>query len=141
MEITTEYSLGDTVWAGQFTSELVTEACSLCKGKGALLIEGYTVKCPVSACCYGKIRTGVHNWRLEVESLTIGWVGAETTKDKRKIQYMCEETGVGSGMVWAEALLFPTKEAVLQRGEEIRQQGMDESSQYMRIRREVEDNG
>jgi len=97
----------------------------------------YTVTCPVPRSSYRQIATASRDWRLESQRLTIGQVRAQIDKKGSEIAYMCKETGVGSGRIWAECKLFPSEEALLQRAEEIREKGFPDIGTVVDVEEKV----
>ena len=128
MEINTKYGINDVVYLIRKEREQVWEICSTCKGTGRVVIGDTKPRmCPD---CYG--RCGNYEYKdvkwLVKATLTIGQVTAEVRNihtdgmfdnmgeykegsTTYKNQYMAYETGIGSGSVYNENELFPTKEA------------------------------
>ena len=131
MKIETKYSNGDRVWLINQRQKKEFISCSFCSGTGIIKGSDKTERtCPD---CYG--RKGNTKW-LEMEwqvegSLTIGRVGVEVIGETKghepdsifcnygpqkyeyKEEYMCLETGIGTGRVYEVACLFPTREEAL----------------------------
>lgn len=124
MDITTKYSVGDTVFVGrsQWGSKPVT--CPDCKGTGKWKIVAndgpngsWNVTCQTcrnwgagSGYGTGKVKEST---RVAVtEQRTIGSVQINTHEDCHDsgVRYMCMETGVGSGQIYPEKALFATRE-------------------------------
>lgn len=116
MIITSKYNIGDTVLTGHVESTSYWETCPECDGKGHHKVEGkdLTLKCGTCNKGYQYENPGkVKNWKWTpvVETLTIGQVRGKVTKgEPDEIDYMCEETGVGSGAVWAENRLWKVED-------------------------------
>lgn len=138
MEITTKFSNGDRVWRAYTNWQPVGERdCEECKGTGRLKIEGksLTIPCP-ERCRSGKFP--IYNFAPLAKQLTIGQVriaitdspgtsnhwGSVTSYDgegntnyspiqKREEQYMCVETGIGSGSLYPAEDLFATEAEAL----------------------------
>jgi len=115
MTIETKYNLGDKVFtiSNPQVSEYID--CNLCKGSCYVPIGNTerTVPCPD---CHGQGRTlkrYKETWKADASIKTVGNVRASLYKYKKsedRIEYMLEETGVGSGSVWPEDRLFSTLE-------------------------------
>lgn len=140
MDIKTKFSNGDRVWRAYTNWQPVGErVCEECNGTGRLKIEGkaLTIACP-ERCRGGKFP--VYNFAPLAEQLTIGQVrvsiadspgtgnqwGSITSYDgngqtnysaiqKREEQYMCRETGIGSGSIYDVEDLFATEAEALER--------------------------
>lgn len=130
MNITTKYSCGDTV-RKIFRAPMKTWIpCGFCSETGEIIgANGDGRRCPE---CYGNLgeyEYGLAEWQLDDKLYTIGQVRAEYTvkshgagipssnfgaqKEALKIQYMCYQTGIGSGNVHDEEDFFlSTDEAV-----------------------------
>lgn len=115
----TKYSIGDTVYFATTVSARKMRDCPDCKGERkwkAVSPAGheYTFPCPRCAAAY----TSEHRLSLQysafepyVQKLTVGQVRAVSpVEDGRRAEYMCVETGVGSGSLYDEARLFATEE-------------------------------
>jgi anaerobic selenocysteine-containing dehydrogenase len=129
MLLNTKFSLGERVYIIGTTSETTKINCPFCAGKGKIEVtstDGAVTKiisCPI---CYGQGITthyappqyNIIRSAGLVPPFTIGRVTAEWTATAqdlaspplKKTQYMCYETGVGSGTCWAEEDLFRTEE-------------------------------
>lgn len=124
MKITTQFDLGQKVWAIYSGRKEYTELCAFCDGHGRITgADGTRGSCPK---CFGRGgKTGWHEqaWHVDRE-LTVGQVRVAVTdspgRDDEEVfdnfkaqtgrdeEYMCVETGVGSGTVWKAAMLFAT---------------------------------
>lgn len=130
MNIETKFSPGDAVFYADITRESSQTPCTGCSGTGRLAIIGrpMTVACP--DCC-GRGYFLTWNNTSCIRKLTIGQIriliaesrgttdaqGNVLYKDgngfsnyspisKREEQYMCVETGIGSGIVYSVEDLF-----------------------------------
>jgi hypothetical protein len=115
--ITTKFSIGDVVYAAEVATERRQRPCPDCLGtrkwKAASPAgEEYEFGCP--RCSTGYMSNDalsldytVHVPNVQV--LTIGQVRVVNGEDA-ETGYMCRETGVGSGQVWREDVLFATRE-------------------------------
>ena len=117
--IETKYSVGDRVFCGRTTTHKKMHKCPDCFGEkewSAVSPAGQTYKfsCPrCQASYYGQsdLRIDYTEFCPRIEELTIGSVRHDT--HEKETSYMCKETGVGSGSVYREAELFPTREGAL----------------------------
>jgi len=113
-----KYEIGDMVYLASTTTERKTLPCPDCLGKKTWHVRSpagsvFTAPCPR---CSSRHQSNdclsldyvAHEPRIEV--LTIGSVRTDTAQDpRRRVSYMCSETGVGSGSVYNECDLFETK--------------------------------
>lgn len=128
MNITTKYSLGETVWAirQDFFQRIVR--CVACENTGIIKINDEEFTCPK---CHGDAKhpVGAGRKHFVFESGEVGNVRFETTagkwaasnsnydweegehKDEIEIKYMLSCTGIGFGTLWDEESLFPSREA------------------------------
>ena len=128
MNIETKYEFGDEVYSILHGRKEVKSACGFCSGTGYIL--GANEESRMCPLCYGRgsaIEWEDEAWNVRDGFLTIGQVRVESTKSKGregeevfdnfkpqskyKEDYMCEETGIGTGSLWNVDKLFPTKEA------------------------------
>jgi hypothetical protein len=121
MQITTRFSIGDTVVPIAPRTETVSDPCPACEGAGTLaLVRGGTVRCTAKGCYDGKVtRQEIHPWAVRADlSSTVGRVSAVQSCQEHApdmlgaldIRYMLFSTGVGSGTMWRERDLFATDE-------------------------------
>lgn len=114
MQIETKFNIGDTVFCAETEWAPETSPCPDCIGERAwkaFLPNGEEIKISCPTCRVGYRTTGtIERYRVQgsVQELTIGSVRFDT--HGRDVQYMCEETGVGSGTVWDEDHFFRTRE-------------------------------
>ena len=110
MFIETKYSLGDKVHKISHRHENVWVPCAGCNATGeVVLADGEPERCPR---CYGRKGENEYQakeWCYDGE-LTVGRVGYEETGTSLKEEYMCSETGIGSGALHRVDSLFPSKE-------------------------------
>lgn len=119
--IETKYAIGDVVFYA--TTDAVTKQhpCPDCKDTRkwkALSPAGveYDFACPrcsVSFLGNNDLTLRYSSFEGRVSKLTIGSVRTDSHSD-RKVQYMCLETGVGSGSVYDEADLFPYQDMAME---------------------------
>jgi hypothetical protein len=119
----TKYSIGDKVWFASTTDVAKQHPCPDCKGTNrwqAIAPSGneYSFGCPR---CSARFQSN-HELNLKytaatgtVQQLTIGSVRLNTEANSYDsgTSYMCRETGVGSGSVYAEDKLFETEAEAL----------------------------
>jgi len=129
MNLTTKFNFGDRVWKIGTIPRKEFNKCKFCEGVGEIVgKDGTTRQCPE---CYGRreYETLVHEgWRIMSE-LTIGEVkimarGKDPVGSPFRSQfsnygpqmaayeeeYMCKESGIGSGSVHYVDTLWATKE-------------------------------
>ena len=111
MNIKSKFNLDDKVFIIQRRGENKLLSCPTCKGKGKVTINNTneTITCP---SCYG---SGIERkwipeeWKIAYES-KIGIIYVEKNRNKNKITYMVDATGIGTGTLWSEENVFATKE-------------------------------
>lgn len=129
LNMTAKYQIGETVFHAGTRHQMQRVTCPDCKGTDewkAISPAGdeFTFHCP---------RCNSHTSDLEypirtpaIKELTIGEVQSKQTNKNGKIvhevRYMCEETGVGSGSIYDEAVLFPTMDQAWEAASRIAQQ-------------------
>ena len=129
MKIETKYNLFDTVWHIQSLPTKEWIVCDFCEGLKVIIGKnGKERTCPECSGFGGSNKIEKQGWQV-TQKLTIGHVRvAITGKDpigtprhsvfsnygpqeyKHKEEYMCKETGIGSGSVHKVDYLWPTKE-------------------------------
>jgi hypothetical protein len=115
--ITTKFSIGDAVYHAGTTTEQKRHPCPDCLGKrkwDAKAPSGreYQFDCPRCAAGYRSERDISLEYSAfvpRVQRLTIGQVQARDGGDNPRNEYMCHETGVGSGSVYYEHDLHATE--------------------------------
>jgi hypothetical protein len=125
--ITTKYSIGETVYFASTVTETKCHPCPDCLGKKIWTVTSpagtdYTFPCPRCSAHYSsndELRLDYSRYAPVVRKMTIGSIKHDSAyhdwdKLTAKTQYMCRETGVGSGSVYDEDLLFPTEEEAMQ---------------------------
>jgi hypothetical protein len=130
--ITSKFDLGDEVWIIQRSNVPTWVPCAFCGATGQITgANGQADKCPK---CYDRKGKTVYepeaSWHL-LDNFTgcysidqvpqtrpslpfiIGQIKAEITAQRNGVDsefnYMCNETGVGSGTLWPEREMFATK--------------------------------
>lgn len=121
--LTTKYSIGDVVYRSFTMTERKQHPCPDCLGsrkwKATSPAGGeYEFRCPRCAASYTS-NNDISLWYTAstpaVQRLTIGSIQVNTAPsfDREGNQYMCHETGIGSGSVYYESDLHETEEAAL----------------------------
>ncbi len=109
MEIRSHFNLGDKAWNIYSTREELYEPCPSCTGGTVNLKDGQSLKCPR---CAGKgliVERYAHRWKVG-SKYTIGQIRFEIGSDEAIEQYMCNETGVGSGTLHPISQLYKSQE-------------------------------
>ena len=111
MEFKTAFNIGQTVYRIDRESKAAFKKCVSCVSGNVTLADGSKFACPI---CSGKgiLSNGYrYVWRV-FAPMTVGQVRIEysNTDGAQKEQYMCNETGVGSGSLWPRRDLFATKQ-------------------------------
>lgn len=126
MKLESKYDIGDKVFGINLQRKQIEKPCPGCDGTGELeLKNGEKIECDR---CYNFGYTTSVSWMHSVTNLTIGRICIEITDTSatgdpdtifdnysqipysRKEEYMCVETGVGTGRVWKVDLLYKTEE-------------------------------
>lgn len=121
--LTTKYSIGDIVYRAYTTTERKQHPCPDCLGSRKWKATSpagveYEFRCPRCAASY----SSDHDLSLwytastpAVQKLTIGSIQVNTAPsfNREGNQYMCQETGIGSGSVYYESDLHETEEEAL----------------------------
>jgi len=117
---TPRYKIGDIVYRGWTTSITKTHPCPDCLGTMKWQVTtpvGSTLTATCPRCVDASYGTRdlpslkYHAYDPIVEVLTIGSVQIDTAAlDGSVVKYMCRETGIGSGSVYKEDMLLPTRE-------------------------------
>ena len=114
MKFETEHSIGDTVYGVQDYRKYYLVDCPSCGGAGEIVLaDGEKTTCPKCAGRSTKKMYEPTRWHI-TGAMTVGLVRAIQQydgADSSEEEYMCHETGVGSGRVWRDGLLFPDKGA------------------------------
>lgn len=154
MIIETKFSNGDTVYHARYRSEGKRARCETCNGTGRLKIEGHERH---TECfqCFGKGWTYDGTVYLpECDSMTVGQVRVEVTASRgfggssfdnyrpqtaREEQYMCVETGVGSGNLYNAENLFATEAEAMDRAQVLAYEAQVRQEQSEKERKEKEE--
>jgi len=121
-----KYELGDRVHTIGHGSERIRITCKACDGKGNLIGadkgEYYCNQCAGDGYNHEFTPSA---WDINLNTLTIGQQRVQITRDRIALdedfnstyetvieeEYMCQETGVGSGSVYKLAKLYPSAAA------------------------------
>lgn len=118
--INTKFSVGDSVYHASTTTERKKHPCPDCLGTRKWLAKSpagreYQFDCPRCASSYQNDRDLSIEYTVftaAVHRRTIGQVRAQSGPESQN-EYMCHETGVGSGSVYREETLFATEAEAL----------------------------
>jgi hypothetical protein len=146
--IKNKFEIGESVYSifvGWMKNDVT---CPDCLGKlewEVSLPSKETFKHPCMTCRQGYYSTGiVSNYadNYKIEKRTIGSIRIDTADQSDPIQYMCLETGVGSGQVYGEKSLFKSyDEAVIGAEKELeRIKGLKQLEELKRRKNKKEDN-
>lgn len=121
---TPKFRMGQTVWHAGTTTTTEKHDCPDCLGQRKWVFKspaGYEgeIECPR---CNGRGHLGLHSAGPSVARLTIGMVRASTRapySGDDQVEYMCSETGIGSGSVYSESKLFETEDAARTEAEQM----------------------
>lgn len=121
--ITTKYSIGDVVFFASTVTQTKQHPCPDCLGTKAWKAISpagteYEFSCPRCSARYNgkdELRLDYSQYVPSVQRLTIGSIrhdsaGKHWGEAGRTTEYMCRETGVGSGSIYDEDRLFLTEE-------------------------------
>lgn len=107
-----KYDIGQTVWWGKIAHSTTTMECPDCLGTRrwkAITPAGTEVAAECGRCGSWTSRDlpslSRTHWKPSAQRLTIGSVRIDTSHDS-PVEYMCRETGVGSGQIYREPDLF-----------------------------------
>ena len=115
---TFKYDLGDKVFYPDIDRNVVSnfKACEVCEGTGKIRVKDREYCCQEKGCAfnYKENLCGIYSTiTAEVATsrqITIGEQKVEINKKNIVEQYMCNETGIGTGSVYNVKYLFETKE-------------------------------
>lgn len=112
MQIKTKYNLDDLVYPIELQYEKVFTPCKICDARGHIyLSNGEKIVCPKCYGDKGKTEWLSKKWQVQYEFISqIGNIKIDLYSNKSETHYMIASTGVGSGRLWKEELLFLTKE-------------------------------
>lgn len=111
-----KFAIGDVVWRASSDWNATQIPCPDCLGDKHWMVrtpagENFLTFCRTcwhgfDGCC-GTVSQ--YDYTPQVRRLTVGLVTTRQSDVKTVIQYMCEETGIGSGTVWNEESVFSTE--------------------------------
>ena len=124
MQLTTKYSINDRCFLISREPVKTWIACPACEGKGTVTLANGERSCPDCYGRYGHWEHGKDAWQVIPDPLTIGEVRAfarnlepsppfenigyyKVGADSFRVEYMCYETGIGSGTIYYEEMLWP----------------------------------
>lgn len=116
---TPKYRIGDAVWAARCEREKTVLPCPDCLGSKKWELRtpaGAVIEVGCQRCAGDYLnneKLSLVRWRFapSAQRLTIGSVRLDTANSYGdKIEYMCVETGVGSGSIYGETKLFATEQ-------------------------------
>lgn len=121
MTIKTKYNLGDFVYTVSIKKSRIKipNNCPVCKDEGQVKLNEKSYTCPECRGYTYTTKEGKDEWYVNDCEGHIGKIDVEmyhsiyVNGDQRqasKIKYMLDTTGVGTGTVWREKNLFPSKE-------------------------------
>ena len=111
-----KFDVGDTVWVSDTMDTKHQEQCPDCLGTGKWLGtmptgEQFDIHCQTCYGGYGSSgRVTVHAHDVRVHKMTVGSVRINTGEREHPVEYMMNETGVGSGTIWYEERVHATPE-------------------------------
>lgn len=118
--LTTKFSMGDVVWNASTTTGTFQHKCPDCDGARKWEARSpaggvFAIPCPRCSVQYhgnDEMRLNYTKFVAHAEQRTIGQIRAISGPEPG-VEYMCRETGIGSGNIYHERYLFETKEAAL----------------------------
>lgn len=136
--IETKFSIGDVVYKAWTTTVAKQHPCPDCAGARkwkAVSPAGreYEFACPRCASGYQNDRDlslSYTEFAPSTERLTIGSVRVDTSSQDRPVEYMCRETGIGSGTIHSETDLFHTEEEAM-RAAEIKAKAQNTTTEWV----------
>jgi hypothetical protein len=112
------FQIGDLVFGVLTSVHHYWRVCPICEGTGRVKVAGHeemTTYCPSGnvmgrgpKCSNGKIWEEAGKL-FEIRQLHIGQIRVVVGFEP-KVEYMAEETGIGSGSLWNESKVFATEE-------------------------------
>jgi hypothetical protein len=110
---TPRFAIGDTVYWPDVVQETVVLQCPDCNGTKkweavSPIGERFPMPCPRCSTTQAELRT--YKFTGTVRALTIGSVRLDTGNTANPVEYMCSETGIGSGSIYKESRLGATED-------------------------------
>lgn len=125
MQLETKYDIGQELWGTREEPAYRIVACKACSNTGKVLINNEQFVCPKckgaaahpqyaghKRFVWGSGRVGQVRFELTSGESFYRWHSAQ--EKNLKIQYMLDSTGIGSGQLWDEEWLFPSRESAEQ---------------------------
>ena len=113
MKLESKYDIGQKIWIVRRFAKQINKECGFCSGSGRAIgadLTGYT--CPV---CIGRGYNKDYE-KIRYNVLLIGTIGLVRIErreaegySKQEVQYMCYQTGIGSGSVYNEDDCFTSE--------------------------------
>ena len=123
MIVHTRYSVGDQVYHAQCIWGTKRVRCEDCDGNGDFPVEGKPFRLLCSVCCgpWDEKRgwRELGDFQAAVRIMTIGQVRVQRGGGDDRTEYMCLETGVGSGSIWKEDDLLPSRDLAETRAQQL----------------------
>lgn len=126
MNWTTKFGLGDKVYVADVDWTEKWVECPDCKGRKMWITTTPAkeiIETPCPTCSYGfegphgKIK--MSGYIARASSRTVGQVRFEIDTEKEEIVYMMKETGVGSGRLINEEVVFAKREDAFKKAKEL----------------------
>ena len=131
-ELKPKYDVGDLVWVAGFDSHTELEQCPHCLGSGVWHVTtpaGEEFDGPCQKCTegWGEKGSGKVKKSGMIGKAWQGTVGSVrlNTHDDNPIEYMLDETGVGSGTIHPETRLYDSREEAMAEGNRIAKETWD----------------
>ena len=121
-----KFNLGDKAYLIEHHYKNSYIECSDCRGEKIKLPSGKELECPR---CKGKgiLTNGqIMYYQPDPCPMTIGRQGVEISKEKTEEEYMCYETGVGSGSIYKAEKLFKSIDEATKESAKLNQELGDE---------------
>ena len=121
MKFETKFELGDEVWTIEKRHRIEVSSCPSCEGHGWIKTKDKEIwNCPNCRGERTKLEHRPFVWMLnaydgpmiigEIQMKIRAMGHVDEDHPAKHVEYMLEETGVGSGTIWHEEELFKTKE-------------------------------
>lgn len=108
-KIETQFGIGDKVVIISSITKRDLINCEACSGKGHVIVDGFRFRCETCLGNATKIVWGDIIYSVLYKNATIGQINIRLSAKKKEVQYMVEETGIGSGTCWDENDCFPNE--------------------------------
>jgi len=128
MLIESKFDINEKVYYVRKFSKQNIMPCSVCDGKGVVILTEKEYRCP--ECCGDGIIIKYRVCKYNTQGrYTIGHIKVIITKKKNKKQnkkevYMFYETGIGSGTIYKEEELFKTEQEAEDHCKELNNEGI-----------------